>query len=153
MTYDVILTYPHFDSSISFAATRWCEFMIGDAWFGWDCAPIWGQNNEELFRFEHKKHAEEFKAIFGRTVNEMRIIPYDLYRYYWINQFGRDRLANTFMEKGWTPQVVVPSNIVLNRKRKLDGGKVLFRRNVGWFFEREQDALMFLLVDFDEGHD
>ncbi len=153
MTYDVILSLPLYDrSGVYYAATRWCEFMIGDSWDGWDCAPIWGHDGDELFRFEHKRHAEDFEAIFGKTIHQHRIIPFDLYRYFFINKFGRDRLANTFLEKGWTPEVVVPSSLTLHRKRKLEGGRVLFRRNVGWFFEKERDAIVFLLADFDESH-
>lgn len=153
MAFDVILRYPQYDNSVSWAAIKWCEFVVGDPWDGWDCAPVAGEWEAELFRFSHLKHAEQFKATFDRKVRDTLVVSYQTYRYFWINQMGRDRLDTTFSEKGWEPQAVIPSNLTLHRKRRLDGGRVYFRRNVGWFFEREQDAMMFLLFDFDEGHD
>lgn len=152
MTYDVLLTSERFDASTDIAATRWCEFVVGDMWDGWDSFRL-PDSNDELFMFEHKTHAEQFEQTFCKLHNNHRIVPYETYRYFWINQFGRDRLNNTFLEKGWTPETVIPSEVTLHRKRRLDGGRVYFRRTVGWFFEREQDALLFLLFDFDEGHD
>ena len=153
MTFEVILRSDSVDTSADLAATRWCEFVVGEMWDGWDSFRLKGDHKDELFKFQHKVHAEQFQKTFCRLHNGYRIVPYDVYRYFWINQFGRDRLNSTFAEKGWTPQVVIPSDVTLHRKRRLDGGRVYFRRRVGWFFEREQDALFFLLFDIDEGHD
>lgn len=154
MSYDVILNYGRWDrTNVSCAADRWCEFVVGDMWDDWQST--WSKHNpdQELYQFKHQRHAEQFQMLFGRTVKGHRIIPFRSYRYFWINQFGRARIDNMFLDKGWTPEVMIPSEMILHRKRKLDGGRVIFRRNVGWFFEKERDALLFLLFDFDEGHD
>lgn len=152
MTYEVILRYPCYDHSLSWAAARWCEFTIGGPWDGWVTHPITnddGKYFEDLFVFEKKMHAEQFQNIFCRDFNGYQIFAYDTYRYFWINQFGRDRLDNAFSEKGWTPEAVIPSFYPLPRKRGLTGGRMYFRRQVGWFFEREQDAMIFLLFELD----
>lgn len=142
-------------SDVSIAAARWCEFVVGEMWDDWQSSWSKFTPNDEVFHFKHKRHAEQFQMLFGRTVNGRRIIPFSAYRYFWLNHLGRDRIDNTFLDKGWTPEVIIPSCLTLHRKQKhtFDGGRVIFRRNVGWFFEKERDALLFLLFDFDEGHD
>lgn len=147
MIYSVYVPY---SATSWLAPTRWCEFIVGDLGDGWFQTD---GDQGDIYHFYYEVHAEYFRNLFGKTHNGSLIVPYSTYRSFWINRLGRDRLDRVSEEKGWVPQVVIPSDVTLNRRRRLEGGRVYFRRFTGWFFEREQDALMFLLFDFDESHD
>lgn len=133
---------PDSHDALMVASGWWAETVVGDLWFDWD---YWeDETGQTIFAFKHRRHAEMFDAMFHR-----KAISYVAYKEFWLNQFGRDRLDNTFLTVGWTPEVVIPSTLSMTRRRILDGGRVLFRRNVGWFFERERDAMVFLFEDIE----